>query len=124
MNSRGNPQARGIDWNPVPRLPAILGAPDTLGNLSLETLDKLKKLLRHLASDNREAAIVAAIDMQGVNNTTGQSATPPEERVDFVTFVLIRMGPESEAVPTITDFVRMLLLLKISQMLRARLRLE
>merc|ERR1712241_823476 len=40
--------------------------------------------------------------------------------IDYVTFVLDRLGPEAEAVPKIKDFVKMLLLLMLAKMLRSQ----
>jgi len=133
-NARGHPQARQIDWNPVPLLKQAQ-QPGTAGVLggkpisagggpdqklhSTQTLGHLKKLLRHLHESQAETAVVQAINLQGGNNATGGgSDTDVDPDIDFVTFVLDRLGPEAKAVPKIKDFVKMLLLLMLAKMLR------
>merc|ERR1719433_992384 len=44
--------------------------------------------------------------------------------IDFVTFVLDRIGEETEVVDKIKDFVRMLLLLMVAKLLKAQFREE
>jgi len=135
-NARGHPQARDIDWDPVPNLPNLQQAnqPGTAGLLSgstsssgvgpnpqihsAQTLGNLRKLLRHLHESQPETAVVRAMNFQGHSNADGGSDVEVDPNTDYVTFVLDRMGPEAEAVPKIKDFVKMLLLLMLAKMLR------
>lgn len=133
LNARGFPQARHVDWDPIPLLPgepskapasvaATGGAaartqatqasqPGVAQSKShtLEALDKTKQLLALLRDAQFETAIVNAIGFQGEAG---------EADVDFVTFVLDRLGPEKQAMATIKDFVKMLLLLMLAKMIR------
>jgi len=136
-NARGHPQARQIDWDPVPNLQQARepGAAGVFGGTTTsasggsnpqthtsQTLNNLRKLLRHLNESQQETAVVQAINLQGGSNATGGgSDAGPDTDVDFVTFVLDRLGPEAEVVPKIKDFVKMLLLLMLAKMLRSQI---
>jgi len=136
-NARGHPQARQIDWDPVPKLQQARepGAAGVLGGTntstsggpnqrihSSQTVSNLRKLLRHLHESQQEAAVVQAINLQGGSNATGGgSEADVDTDIDYVTFVLDRLGPEAEAVPKIKDFVKMLLLLMLAKMLRSQI---
>lgn len=125
MNSRGQPQARHLIWNCIPLLPLEPHKePSTQpGKHSAQALEKVRKLLRLLNDNDKEAAVVTAIDVQG-----GADKPPTEQadaesqmpEVDYVTYVLDRLGTESEAVTKIKDFVKMLLLLMLAKMLKKR----
>jgi len=119
-NSRGHPQARQVDWDPVPYIPndPQSAPPSSKPRIhSPQTLEKLRKLLRLLHEGQLETAIVTAIDHQGgTHNAEGD-----DKEVDYVNFCLDRMGTETVAVGTIKDFVKMLLLLMLAKMLRKRL---
>jgi len=125
FNARGQPQARSIDWDPIPQVPdrgAALGAPaqpSAQRNFTATTLTKLRMLLRLIHEQQRETAVVNAIDAQG---GSGAGAEPDIDRdVDFVCFVLDRLGPEKDAAHLIKDFVKMLLMLMLAKMLRTKL---
>mmetsp|Transcript_81237 Transcript_81237/g.161147 ORF Transcript_81237/g.161147 Transcript_81237/m.161147 type:complete len:551 (-) Transcript_81237:117-1769(-) len=137
-NARGHPQARQIDWDPVPSLQQARepGAASVFGGTtttsasggsnqrmhSSQTLSNLRKLLRHLHELQQETAVVQAINLQGGSNATGGGSEPDADTdIDYVTFVLDRLGPEAEAVPKIKDFVKMLLLLMLAKMLRSQM---
>jgi len=136
-NARGHPQARQIDWDAVPSLQqarepgaaAVFGGTATSTSRgsnqrihSAQTLSNLKKLLRQLHESQQEAAVVQAINLQGGSNATGGgSEADVDTDIDYVTFVLDRLGPEAEAVPKIKDFVKMLLLLMLAKMLRSQI---
>jgi len=135
-NARGHPQARQIDWDPVPSLQqaqepgaGVFGgtATSTSGGPnqrmhSTHTVSNLRKLLRHLHESQQETAVVQAINLQGGSNASGGgSEVDVDTDIDYVTFVLDRLGPEAEAVPKIKDFVKMLLLLMLAKMLRSQI---
>lgn len=121
LNAREFPQARHIDWDPIPLLPPdpsklpITRTQGAARNHRPETLDKVRQLLALLRDSQLETAIVSAIDYQG-----GSHATSGEDDIDFVTLVLDRLGPEKQAMGAIKDFVKMLLLLMLAKMLRKR----
>lgn len=127
-NSKGQPQARGLNWDPIPVIPLHdpRQAPPQQAEIPAhrgfkpQTLDRLKKLLKMLYEKNYETVLVTAIDFQG-----GSSAGAPDSKgetvdidVDYVSFTLDRMGAEKDAVALIKDFVKMLLLLMLAKMLR------
>jgi len=131
-NARGHPQARQIDWDPVPNLQqqgrqqgaatGTSGGPNQRMHSS-QTLNHLKKLLHHLHESQQETAVVQAINLQGGSNAPGGgSEADVDSDIDYVTFVLDRLGPEAEAVPKLKDFVKMLLLLMLAKMLRVQTR--
>eukprot|EP00928_Gymnodinium_smaydae_P019891 TRINITY_DN1765_c0_g1_i2.p1 TRINITY_DN1765_c0_g1~~TRINITY_DN1765_c0_g1_i2.p1 ORF type:complete len:460 (+),score=91.90 TRINITY_DN1765_c0_g1_i2:161-1540(+) len=136
FNQKGNPQARSINWDPVPMVPVInAGAPagggllsDTTGGgdsgggasvgggtmeLPAATLGRLQGLQSHLSQGKVEAAIVTAIDLQGPANDD-----PTKKDADYVVFVLDRLDVGLEAVGSMRNFVRMLLLLMIVKMFK------
>ena len=89
---------------------------------SSQTLSNLRKLLRHLHELQQETAVIQALNLQGGSNATDcGSEADAETDIDYVTFVLDRLGPEAEAVPKIKDFVKMLLLLMLAKMLRSQM---
>lgn len=157
FNARNQPQARNIDWDPIPHLgtaaeqaaaaasaaaaatttttpvagAATAGAsssasapaggapaPRVLGKRASE---RLRKLLKFLHEQQKESAVLSAIDFQGAkdpNSASGGDAEDGDRDLDYVTFVLDRLGPELEAVTAIKDFVKMLLLIMIAKMLQ------
>jgi cold shock CspA family protein len=126
QNSRGQPQARNLIWECIPVLPSD-AAEETASEAnsqpkkhSAESLDKLRKLLRLLNEQDKDQAIVTAIDLAGHKNTANPTAEDKSASadVDYVTFVLDRLGSDSQAVSKIKDFVKMLLCLMISKMLK------
>jgi len=135
-NARGHPQARDIDWDPVPsvqqrRQPADgdlngsstnnSGAGLNPRTHSAQTLSNLKKLLRYLHESQPETAVVQAMNLQGGSNATDDgSEADADPNIDYVTFVLDRLGPKAEVVPKIKDFAKMLLLLMLAKMLRSQ----
>jgi cold shock CspA family protein len=135
-NARGHPQARQIDWDPVPNLmqaqesgaASVLSGTTTSASVgsnprlhSSQTLTNLRNLLQHLHESQPEKAVVQAINLQGGSNATGgASAADVDSDTDYVSFVLDRLGRETDAVPKIKDFVKMLLLLMLAKMLRSQ----
>merc|ERR1712008_457516 len=134
-NARGHPQARQIDWDPVPQQAQESGAAGVLSGTttdasggsnprlhSSQTLSNLRSLLQNLQEAQPEKAVVQAINLQGGSNATGgASAADVDTDTDYVTFALDRLGQEADAVPKIKDFVKMLLLLVLAKMLRSQI---
>jgi len=126
-NHRGQPQARDINWSPIPLQTLGPTAPDyeraTLHQSGARayaepTLEKIKKLLRLMNGSDMETAIVTAIEFQGGNKKSPDNG---ELDIDYVVFVLDRLEPKIKrphAPVVIKDFVKMLLLLMLSKMLR------
>jgi len=117
LNQKGNPQARSVVWDPIPLVPGMSGAQGTAPAadqrvFSSATLSKVKKLLGHLNDPNeqREVAVVTAIDFQGV--TSAKDSDEADRDIDYVAFVLDRLGDNmADAASCLKDFVKMLLLL-------------
>mmetsp|Transcript_24038 Transcript_24038/g.66854 ORF Transcript_24038/g.66854 Transcript_24038/m.66854 type:complete len:501 (-) Transcript_24038:108-1610(-) len=120
-NAKGHPQARNIQWAPVPVFPTRV-ATDPMDPLATgghstvarayasRTVEKLQQLLVSLSEKDIEAALTRAIEQQG---ETG------DPDVDYVTFVLDRIADTpSSAGKQITDFVKMLLLLMLAKMFK------
>lgn len=123
LNARGQPQARNLIWDCVPLLPSedVPTAPSN--KHSPQSLDKLRKLLRLLNDVDKEAAVVTAIDVQGGTEKAAADQAHVDNAmpdVDYVTYVLDRLGVETAAVMNIKDFVKMLLLLMLAKMLKKR----
>jgi hypothetical protein len=120
-NQEGKPQARKIHWFPVALLPPVPSQkPPVLHESGVRafqeaTLEKLKKLLRFINSENLETAIVTAIDYTKVGAPADESREPD---IDYVSFVLDHMGSSPFAKMAIKPFVRMLLLLMVSKLAR------
>jgi len=127
FNARGHPQARRVNWEPVPLTavsdPSSSTIPSWQRNYSMQTVEKLKRLLRLLHEKTVETAVVTAIDLQG--GSGGAAPGKPEEvdtEVDYVIFVLDRLSCEEEVLKNIKDFVKMLFILMLSKMLRTQTR--
>jgi len=133
QNGKGQPQARQLLWDCVPVLQKEEETTgehtqprEHFGKHSPASLEKLRKLLRLLNDGDPETAVVTAIDYQGVQNEKAPDAmgVPNAEAsmpdVDYVTYVLDRLGSVDEAVTKIKDFVRMLLLLMLAKLLKKR----
>lgn len=116
-NKHGHPQARDIEWNPIPLGCKMEDNAAGARSFTPSTMERLRKLRNHLNKKELELAVIAAIDMQGqMNKAPGKdSETSP---VDFVKYVLDRLAKPEEAVVEIKDFIRMLLLLMLAKMLR------
>ncbi|CAJ1331385.1 unnamed protein product [Effrenium voratum] len=120
FNDRNHPQARKLNWDPVPLLtsrPDVASRPRQYAN---KTVEQLKRLLKLLHEKNVETAVVTAIDLQGGANTTAEQGEAADADVDYVLFVLDRMGDKEEMLKSIKDFVKMLFVLMLSRMLRAQ----
>lgn len=122
VNGKQQPQARHPIWDPIP---VLLTEPskqtpeeDQPKQHHPAALSKLRKLLRLLNDNEHGTALVTAIDCQG-----GEKA--PEEKdaadIDFMSFVLDRIGASKQTAQGIKDFVKMLLLLMLAKMLRKRI---
>jgi len=126
MNVKGQPQARAVDWDPVPHTElreapdAAAGGTQASRSYSAKTTENLTKLLRLISSRQLESAVVTAIDLQGGGANGGQNLPTPDvdNDVDYVSFVMDRLGSEAETARTMKDFVKMLLLLMLAKMLR------
>jgi len=120
-NHRGQPQARNVNWNPLPRMPldATAGVPgavssgpapvnllpanlQTAGQQNLRNCSKIHNLLR----SDRSAAVKLAIEMQENSDI-----------VDYISFVLDRLG-QPETASELVGNATALLLLAIAKMLR------
>ncbi|CAK0907540.1 unnamed protein product, partial [Prorocentrum cordatum] len=119
LNQRKQPQARDINWDPVPRIPAGASAQQPGGlpkngnrtNVSPTATERLQKLLVMMHEKNYENAIIIAIDLQG--GATGDES----DTVDYVMFVLDRMSTAEESVELVGDVAKMLLLVMLAKML-------
>mmetsp|Transcript_81448 Transcript_81448/g.143840 ORF Transcript_81448/g.143840 Transcript_81448/m.143840 type:complete len:452 (+) Transcript_81448:93-1448(+) len=124
FNNRSQPQAKRVNWEPVP-LTVIAEPPSWKRTFTQKTIDQLKRLSRLLHEKNVETAVVTAIDLQG---GSGAQATEKSEEqdseVDYVFFVLDRLGNKEEVLKNIKDFVKMLIVLMLSKMLRTQLQRE
>jgi len=116
LNPRGQPQARDINWDPVP-----YSLPETPGlrrpDLGQQSVERLQKLLTLLHEKNAEKAIITAIDLQG--GAGADVSEKDKDTIDYVTFVLDRLGAPEETTG-IGDVAKMLLLLMLSKMLRKK----
>lgn len=113
FNERGQPQARNVNWDPVP----LIGtdARDVKRSFAPKTLDQLKRLLKLLHEKNNETAVVTAIDLQGGSGAE-QSQEDPD--VDYLFFVLDRFSSKEDTMKSIKDFVKMLFVLMLSRTLK------
>lgn len=122
LNQRNQPQARDINWDPVPRTPPPQGAAaaaqqpgppknGTRPNVAPTATERLQKLLVMTHEKNFENAIITAIDLQG------GAAGDESDNVDYVMFVLDRMGTAEESVELVGDVAKMLLLVMLAKML-------
>jgi cold shock CspA family protein len=126
-NHRGQPQARNVNWDPVPKLPMEApnaggagglgaGAPTPGVNLMAlagarmegqQGLRILSKLQNHLRSDKGQA-VREAIELQENSEST-----------DYISFVLDRLGdPQTAIKEDLKSNIPALLLLAITKMLR------
>jgi len=117
FNDRSQPQARNVNWEPVPLLSSSQAPPGAKRTYSAKTLDQLKRLLKLLHEKNNETAVVTAIDLQGGSGVTEGNQ---EDDVDYVFFVLDRLGEKEEALKSIKDFVKMLFVLMLARMLKTQ----
>lgn len=119
LNGRNQPQARDINWDPVPRTPTVASASQTSEphkstnrtNVVPSSAERLQKLLVLVHEKNYENAIITAIDLQG------GSANDESDNVDYVMFVLDRMGTAEESIELVGDVAKMLLLVMLAKML-------
>mmetsp|Transcript_93159 Transcript_93159/g.268083 ORF Transcript_93159/g.268083 Transcript_93159/m.268083 type:complete len:510 (-) Transcript_93159:225-1754(-) len=116
LNSRGQPQARTIDWDPIPLVLGKGATPDELHTgtqrrFAPATHDRLKSLLKMIQSDSYSEAVIAAL------NYSDGKLPAVDGDVDYATFVLDRLGPAKPAVTKIRAFMQLCLLLKIGRML-------
>lgn len=127
LNMKGQPQARNVNWDPIPHNSAVefadSGSSQSSRAYSVATTEKLRKLLRLLGDQQIESAVVTAIDLQGGSVATGGPPSPEGDGdVDYVCYVLDRLGPEPDVARDMKDFVKMLLLLMLAKMLRIQSR--
>lgn len=109
LNNKGQPQARELNWDPVPRRSSSTELAEQL--TSTEMLN-IKKLLRLLRDADKELVVVTAIEYHG----TGESANARD--VDYLTFVLDRLGSEVEAANKFKDVLKLLMLLMLSKLFK------
>lgn len=134
-NHRGQPQARDVNWDPVPKIPdatvavaapgagmPLPGGMQLPGGMSLpgaagmmagsrtenqQGIRNLSKILGHLDRRDVTLAVKLAIDLQEASDV-----------VDYITYVLNHLGPPEEGVKELTGNVPMLLLMAIAKVLR------
>jgi len=121
FNARGHPQARRVNWEPVPLTQAPADPSSWKRNFTQKTLDQLKRLLRLLHEKQVETAVVTAIDLQGGSSQVAEKSEESDSDVDYVFFVLDRLGNKEEVLKSIKDFVKMLFVLMLSKMLRTQI---
>lgn len=116
-NHRGQPQARSVNWDPVPTLPRpaepsggqtagmalVGGGAKTEGSQGMRNLNKLQGYFRN---GELSTAIKTALDFQ-------RNA----ESNDYVSFVLDRLGPPEEACKTLDSEIQLTLLIGLSELL-------
>mmetsp|Transcript_85434 Transcript_85434/g.160900 ORF Transcript_85434/g.160900 Transcript_85434/m.160900 type:complete len:425 (-) Transcript_85434:96-1370(-) len=117
-NHRGQPQARSVNWDPVPTLPRPAAEPSrgqtpgmALGAVGAKTegsqgMRNLNKLQAHFRNGEMPSAIKTALDLQ-------RNA----ESNDYVSFVLDRLGPPEEACTTLDTAIQLELLIGLSELL-------
>lgn len=124
-NHRGQPQAREVNWDPVPKLPLpvpgpathpISGAPMPVNLLPMPSsrpegqqgLRNLNKIEGALLSDKSDA-VKTAIELQETS-----------EVIDYIAFVLDRLGQPETGIKELTGNAPVLLLVAISKMIRKK----
>jgi len=116
-NAHGLPQAKKVDWDPVPMMeaeePRPGAPPPARQKYEAATVAELSRLLKKLQEGDIEGATIKAIDLQSEDACTAGG-------VDFVSFILDRLAAPEVVVSQIKDLVQMLLLLMLSRMLRRR----
>jgi len=129
-NSSGLPQARVINWEPVPHFLLSTAEPHAENGAarrdcvhSSKTILSLKDLLTAIAKNQLSSAVVKAIELQGKAPSSPPAAPDKSDTndVDYVAFTLDRLGPEREAAGALKDLVKMLLLLMISKLFKKRM---
>jgi len=112
FNTRGQPQARDVNWAPVPLVPSENKQARKTHSEGIR--QKLHKLLQLLHDNDLEQALITAIDSHG--DAKGEVSTT-EPDADYVVFVLDRTD-EQHVNSQVKDFVKMLLLLMLAKMLK------
>jgi len=116
FNARGQPQARHINWDPVPHLPRTEegNATGTSFGLTIRSVDppnvrNLTRLLGYLRAGNRPQFIKTALEFQDKS-----------ESVDFIAFAVDRLVLEEVIVSEEVEMVeaRLLLLVSMSKVLK------
>lgn len=106
-NRRGQPQARQVNWEPIPLLhrDTTTGNPPRAADISgTRNLNRVSGALR---SGDRTSAVKTALELQEMSDS-----------IDFVSFVLERLGPASrEVAEELEDATPVLLLIELSRML-------
>jgi len=124
LNARNQPQARSINWEPVPTTPKDDKPGSEAQGLQKprshqpQTLAKFKKILGYLNSRDLETAVVTAIDFQG--GVEKKTQADVDYDIDFVSYVLDRAGDEVAGASRIKAFVQLLLMLMLVKMLRRK----
>lgn len=124
-NHRGQPQARNVNWDPVPKLPLAaaaagvaalpggsmnlmaMGAGRLEGQAALRNMSKIQTAMRSDAAGGNSVAVKLAIEL-----------AETAEDIDYISFVLDRLGPPETAIAELTGNIPALLVLSISKMLR------
>eukprot|EP00746_Dinoflagellata_sp_MGD_P014733 gnl/MRDRNA2_/MRDRNA2_132444_c0_seq1.p1 gnl/MRDRNA2_/MRDRNA2_132444_c0~~gnl/MRDRNA2_/MRDRNA2_132444_c0_seq1.p1 ORF type:complete len:480 (-),score=83.59 gnl/MRDRNA2_/MRDRNA2_132444_c0_seq1:20-1402(-) len=119
-NAQGHPQARKVDWDPIPFVPNQSGEMSdprnrAIDNESMQTLQDIQKMLRKSDSDQVMEFVL------GKQNTVNDGASTTWSGVDYVNFALDRLGPTPQDVcKNVKNFTHMLFLLTIGRMLSNR----
>lgn len=111
LNAHGQPQARRVDWDPVPMLIPQRAALPMRDNNNKRVILELSKLLQSLALGQAADAMQAAVDLQGQQEQESPG-------VEFVTFVLDRLPHPELAARETSGALQLRLLLLVARILR------
>mmetsp|Transcript_25207 Transcript_25207/g.71068 ORF Transcript_25207/g.71068 Transcript_25207/m.71068 type:complete len:578 (+) Transcript_25207:42-1775(+) len=147
LNSAGHPQARSINWEPVPQIPrpcgGVLPPPglhqvNKVGGAAVDdprrlchgasTLAILRGFMAKIRSGDADNAVLLAVQHQHTAQDTGGTASGgtasanakyDDADVDLVLFVIDRLpGARDEAARNMKDMVKLVLLTMLCKMLK------
>jgi len=118
LHPSGHPQARWVDWDPIPLLSPPSSQDMVPHEHEQQVLKKLTKLLVLVDTGNIETAVIMAMDLHSLPGSS--SISSKNTRVDYVSFVLDRIAGPEVVVTVLQDFVKMLLLLMLLKLIRRR----
>eukprot|EP00927_Polykrikos_kofoidii_P048871 TRINITY_DN43045_c0_g1_i1.p1 TRINITY_DN43045_c0_g1~~TRINITY_DN43045_c0_g1_i1.p1 ORF type:complete len:423 (-),score=59.37 TRINITY_DN43045_c0_g1_i1:36-1253(-) len=108
-NRRGQPQARNVNWDPVPVFAHDAPMPSLTRAVDIHDTRNLNQILRHMRNGDKSAAIRAVIEFQASSQS-----------IDYVAFALDRFGPPSqEIISQVEEGAPLALLVLTSKMLMA-----
>mmetsp|Transcript_21963 Transcript_21963/g.61414 ORF Transcript_21963/g.61414 Transcript_21963/m.61414 type:complete len:392 (+) Transcript_21963:69-1244(+) len=107
-NRRGQPQARSVNWDPVPFMRRDLSAGTSLRTVDTNAIRNLNEVLAGLRDNDRSTAVKRAMEFQNIS-----------ESIDYLSFVLDRLGePSCTSVEELSEAISIRLILLASTMLR------